>query len=324
MIKKYEQFILEKVKQTEFDTYFQRIDSHQKVEQFTPELKHEKSYMERMRKDFANKIRNLSEYFDSFFSNLASSNGDPNSDFDEMQRIIDKTGFTLDIIKKLFSKKVCQLTSEYFPYFIHQNQLDVINGYVDVYLYMINEKLEISRMTGVDHKIDLGGQGFDKSMDAQEWIIKYAYGYHKTPYGQLFINQLGLTPDQFVEYTFMNIKEYFVSQMKENLTYQLFRILKPKSQLGMTQDEIKKQDSDIKYRIDNIIDGMEWAHYLQSDDDGFIIYYMDMENELVESYGDFDGVINEEFIKKIVMDCFRDVKDVIKIHDSGEYFHFHE
>ena len=306
MIKKYEQFILEKVKQTEFDTYFQRIDSRQKVDQFDPELNSEKSYMRRMRKDFANKIRNLSEYFDSFFSNLASSNGDPNSDFEEMQRIIDKTGFTLDVIKKLFNKKVCQLTSEYFPYFIHQNRLDIINGYIDVYLYMINEKLEISKMTGVEHQIDLGGQGFDKSMDSQEWIIKYAYGYHKTPYGQLFIKQLGLTPDQFVEYTFMNIKEYFDDQMRSNFAYELTKIKKPY--------DFDKGD----------IDDFDWSKFIQVDDDDFIVYYNEMENDIIENHGDFGGIITEELLKKLIMECFREIKEVIKIHDSGEYFHFHE
>lgn len=299
MIKKYEQFILEKVKQSEFDTYFQRIYSG-----ITSTS--EQSYMMRMRKDLANKIKGLSEYFESYFSNLASSNGNPEEDFEEMQKIINKTGFTLNIIKKLFSKKVCELTSEYFPYFIHQNRLDTINGYVDIYLYMINEKLEISKMTGVDHKIDLGGQGFEKSMDAQEWIIKYAYGYHKTPYGQLFIKQLGLTPDQFVEYTFANIKEYFEEQMRSNFAYELTKIKKPY--------DFDKGD----------IDNFDWSKYIQIDDDGFIVYYDEMVNEIIENHGDFGGFITEDLLKKVIMECFREIKDVIKIHDSGDYFHFHE
>ena len=306
MIKKYQQFLLEKVKQSDFDRNFQKIDSHQKIDQFDPELNSEKSYMENLRNEFAKKIKGLSEYFDSFFSNLASSNGNPEEDFEEMQKIIDKTGFTLDIIKKLFSKKVCQLTSEYFPYFIHQNRLDSINGYVDIYLYMINEKLEISKMTGVDHQIDLGGQGFDKDMDAQEWIIKYAYGYHKTPYGKLFVKQLGLTPDQFVEYTFMNMKEAFVEQMTTNFSYELSRIKKPY--------DFDKGD----------IDNFDWSKFIQVDDDGFIIYYNEMENDIIENHGDFGGIITEELLKKLIMDCFREIKEVIKIHDSGDYFHFHE
>ena len=306
MIKKYQQFLLEKVKQSDFDRNFQKIDSHQKIDQFDPELNSEKSYMENLRNEFAKKIKGLSEYFDSFFSNLASSNGNPEEDFEEMQKIIDKTGFTLDIIKKLFSKKVCQLTSEYFPYFIHQNRLDSINGYVDIYLYMINEKLEISKMTGVDHQIDLGGQGFDKDMDAQEWIIKYAYGYHKTPYGKLFVKQLGLTPDQFVEYTFMNMKEAFVEQMTTNFSYELSRIKKPY--------DFDKGD----------IDNFDWSKFIQVDDDGFIIYYNEMENDIIENHGDFGGIITEELLKKLIMECFREIKEVIKIHDSGDYFHFHE
>ena len=306
MIKKYQQFLLEKVKQSDFDRNFQKIDSFERVEVFTPELKQEKEYMEKLRNEFAKKIKGLSEYFDSFFSNLASSNGNPEEDFEEMQKIIDKTGFTLDIIKKLFSKKVCQLTSEYFPYFIHQNRLDSINGYVDIYLYMINEKLEISKMTGVDHQIDLGGQGFDKDMDAQEWIIKYAYGYHKTPYGKLFVKQLGLTPDQFVEYTFMNMKEAFVEQMTTNFSYELSRIKKPY--------DFDKGD----------IDNFDWSKFIQVDDDGFIIYYNEMENDIIENHGDFGGIITEELLKKLIMECFREIKEVIKIHDSGDYFHFHE
>ena len=306
MIKKYQQFLLEKVKQSDFDRNFQKIDSFERVEVFTPELKHEKEYMEKLRNEFARKIKGLSEYFDSWFSNLASSSGDPEEDFNDMQKIIDKTGFTLDVIKKLFSKKVCESTGEYYPYFIHRNRLDTINGYIDVYLYMLDEKLEISEMTGVSHTVDLGGQGFDKDMDASEWIIKYAYGYHKTPYGKLFIKQLGLTPDQFVEYTFMNMKEAFVEQMTTNFSYELSRIKKPY--------DFDKGD----------IDNFDWSKYIQIDDDGFIIYYNEMENDIIEKHGDFGGFITEELLKKVIMECFRDIKEVIKIHDSGDYFHFHE
>lgn len=306
MIKKYYQFILEKVNQSQFDINFQKIDSHQRVEVFTPELKHEKEYMEKLRNEFAKKIEGLSEYFDSHFSNLASSGGNPEEDFNEMQRIIDKTGFTLDIIKKLFSKKVCQSTSEYYPYFIHKNHLDTINGYIDVYLFMLNEKLDISEMTGVKHNIDLGGQGFDKSMGASEWIVKYAYGYHKTPYGKLFIKQLELTPEQFIETTFINMKEYFTEQMTTNFSYELSKIKKPY--------DFDKGD----------IDNFDWNQYIQIDDDGFIIFYKEMENDMIEQHGDFSGFITESLLKKVIMECFNQIKDVIKIHDSGDYFHFHE
>jgi hypothetical protein len=302
MIKKYQQFLLEKFSQSDFDRNFQKIDSFERVEVFTPELKQEKEYMEKLRNEFAKKIEGLSEYFDSFFSNLASSNGNPEEDFNEMQRIIDKTGFTLEVIKKLFSKKVCESTGEYYPYFIHRNRLDTINGYIDVYLFMLDDKLKISEMTGVPHTVDLGGQGFDKSMDASEWIIKYAYGYHKTPYGKLFIKQIGLTPDQFVEYTFMNVKDYFQEQMSSNFAYELSKIKNKQFDWGE----------------------IDWSKYVQVDDDGFIIYYNDMENDIIEQHGDFGGLITEELLKKTIMECFRDIKDVIKIHDSGDYFHFHE
>ena len=323
MIKKYNDFILENLS-THFDNeYNEFIDIYKN--QIVPKIGEVKVFTNFMldgvleksqetrfhtlrrnlmdaRSEFSDTIQTLSiRFFKKSFSSLASNiDYKPDEDFEEMQKIIDKTGFTLDVIKKLFNKKVCQLTSEYFPYFIHQNRLDIINGYIDVYLYMINEKLEISKMTGVEHQIDLGGQGFDKSMDSQEWIIKYAYGYHKTPYGQLFIKQLGLTPDQFVEYTFMNIKEYFDDQMRSNFAYET------------------------QFRSKGDFDDFDWSKFIQVDDDGFIVYYNEMENDIIENHGDFGGIITEEFLKKLIMDCFREIKDVIKIQDSGDYFHFHE
>ena len=212
-IKGYKEFLLlEKVDSNRFDKFFDKIQSVEKITgPFMTELKYEKEYMETLRGIFAKKIKGLSEYFDSWYSSLASnSEANPEEDFAEMQKVMDKTGFTLPIIKKLFDKKVCQLTSEYYPYFIHQNHLDTINGYIDIYLYLLDEKLEISKNTGVEANKDLGG-GHSESLknqtiervssaddpDLNEWLIKYAYGYHKTPYGELLLKQVGLTPESF-------------------------------------------------------------------------------------------------------------------------------
>jgi hypothetical protein len=230
-IKGYLEFLLLEKVDARFDKLFDKIQNVEKITgPFMPELKYEKEYMEKLREDFAKKIKGLAEYFDSWYSKLASDyNANPEEDFAEMQRVMDKTGFTLSIIKKLFDKKVCELTSEYYPYFIHQNNLDTINGYIDIYLYLLDEKLEISKSTKVkankglsggqdefltDHTIERVENANDPELD--EWLIKYAYGYHKTPYGKLLLKQAGLTPDEFVNITCQKLlKNVWIKYLSE-------------------------------------------------------------------------------------------------------------
>jgi hypothetical protein len=98
--------------------------------------------------------------------------------------------------------------------------------------------------------------------------------------------------------------------MIENLGYQL-NMLKRLSKIKIDSS------ADLESEFD-------WTKYVEVDDDGFIIYYSDIEKDIIEKVGDLSGTITEEFIKKLVMECFDGIKDVIKIHDSGDYFHFHE
>jgi len=214
MIKKYKEFLLlEKLNEKSFLRNWEELQKIEKINSNDNNLRHIRHSMETAREDFANKVNSLGEYFESWFSSLAQDKkADPESDFNMMQSTIDRTGFTLDFIKKLFDKKVCQLTTEYFPYFIHKSNLDEINGYVDVYLYFLDEKLEITKnTTGDDFEVGLGGPNHNDVMKDDdlliEWTIKYAYGYHKTPYGKLFIKQLGLTPEEFVNETIKRIHQ---------------------------------------------------------------------------------------------------------------------
>jgi hypothetical protein len=215
MIKKYKEFLLlEKLNQKDFLTSWEELE---KIEQINDRnLTRIRFTMEGARNQFAKKIKGLAGYFESWYSSLAHDReANPQKDFEDMQSFINKTGFTLDIIKKLFDKQVCKLTTEYFPYFIDKNHLDSINGYIDVYLYFLDEKLQITKnSTGNDFEVGLGGPGYNSTMTknsdedmVQEWIIKYAYGFHKTPYGKLFIKQLGLTPEEFVRETIKRIHQ---------------------------------------------------------------------------------------------------------------------
>lgn len=225
-IKDYNEFLLERFNSSEFEINYQKIISFEGRNQYD-ELKNERHFMQRMRNEFASKIKGLSEYFDSWYSSLASSDSDPEEDFGEMQKIISRSGFTLEVIKKLFDKKVSDLISELYPYFIHKNKLDVINGYIDTYLYLLDEKLSLSE----NFLVDLGGGHGDylKDKDVEildsfiqtyknecinEWLIKYAYGYHMTKYGKLLLDSVDLTTDEFVKITkeklFNNLLIFFI------------------------------------------------------------------------------------------------------------------
>ena len=211
MIKKYKDFLLlEKFN----SRYFERNWDDLQGTTDAVNLGHIKSSMQLYRRDFSKKIKALSEYFEGYFTNIAQDEtANPENDFNEMQSFINRTGFTLEIIKKLFDKKVCVLLDEYLPNFIAYHNLDEVNGYVDIYLYLLDQKLEISKDTGKDFNVELSGLSDlmtgKKDIDnpLYEWVIKYAYGYHKTPYGKLFLKQLGLTPESFVKKVFEKIHE---------------------------------------------------------------------------------------------------------------------
>jgi hypothetical protein len=204
-INNYNDFLLENFNSKFFDENFQKIISQKLDFNSNPS-----DFMIRMRKDFARKVKGLSEYFYSWFSGLASSDGDPIEDFNEMQKMLDKSGFNMDIIKKLFDKKVNQLLSQEYHDFIKKNGLDAINGYIDTYLYLLDEKLSLSPSNFL---VDLGGGTGDtlnselqildsviqnyKHEQVNEWLIKYAYGYHKTKYGKILLDSIDITPNEF-------------------------------------------------------------------------------------------------------------------------------
>jgi hypothetical protein len=245
-IKDYNEFLLEKFSSSEFEINYQKIISFEGRDQFDV-LKSERQFMYKMRNEFAFKIKGLSEYFDSFYSSLASSDSDPEVDFGEMQKIISRSGFTLEVIKKLFDKKVCELTSQYYPYFINKNKLDVINGYIDTYLYILDEKLSLSE----NFLVDLGGGHgdylknknveildsviqTDKNESINEWLIKYAYGYHMTKYGNLLFDSIDLTAEEFVKIAKEKLfKNILMLWLIENGTSGLNKII---------IDELKQED----------------------------------------------------------------------------------
>ena len=143
MIKKYNDFILEKLNQSEFDRFY---DSFMSVDGGPSDyyVLQSKTFFTKCRKEFANKIKALGEYYDAYYSQIAKNpDADPEKDFNEMQKFMDRTGYTTDIISKLFSKKICDVDEESFFDFFRVNRLDDIGGYIDIYLYYLSQLVDV-------------------------------------------------------------------------------------------------------------------------------------------------------------------------------------
>lgn len=201
-----------------------------KYKQFIKEsVSYIKDYIDGAKKDYPQDIRNLERLRNDFYSeivencsttisysDLASGYKDPDEDFNRIQSEIEKKGFTLEVIGLLFSDDINKKIGD-FKSFIRKFNLDNSNGEIDIYLYKINEKLNLGT------QVFLGGEGwasFINNPDTQELgyevIIKYAYGYHKTNYGELVLKQSGFNKtEDFIEWTFENLKRNIVSEITD-------------------------------------------------------------------------------------------------------------
>jgi hypothetical protein len=230
MLKRYLEFITEKLKSSDFENnYYWFIDIFDSKLKNSPiadniysrnertlrdyvsneearKIVELKSVFSDYRKEFSQKIIKMSEFYSEYFTNLAHKiDADPDKDFSDMQNLIDRSGFTIEILKNLFDYRISSLISESFSYFISRYNLDSINGYVDVYLYYINKELNL------DADVKLSGMSL-REMTDDEYLIKYAYGYHKTPYGLLFLKQNNTSIEKFSDMAISSIKPYVQEQ----------------------------------------------------------------------------------------------------------------
>jgi hypothetical protein len=106
--------------------------------------------------------------------------------------------------------------------------LDRLSGYVDVYLYETVKKL------GLDYRnVDIGGGWCNINFqmgDRDEFLIKYAYGYHQTKYGELFLQQAKLTKSQFIERTLEQLKDWLDGYYGDNFPNWAEDIILPQSE----------------------------------------------------------------------------------------------
>lgn len=178
------------------------------------------------------------------FSDVCKTDNDPEDDFNKIQSYFDSKGFTLDYIKEIFSEESnrrCKYNLEDFykgmissnygfssadlidkirsnqnselqstynqclnP-FERREHLLTICATVDIYFYKLFEKLGLEK-----NIVGLGGYDWCnwKTGESDEAFIRYRYGYHTTKYGQLMIQQSGMTEEEFKEDALSYLQEY--------------------------------------------------------------------------------------------------------------------
>jgi hypothetical protein len=150
-----------------------------------------------------------------YFSDMCKrENIDLEADFKKLQNNVDKSGFTLEVIKQLFGPEadLCDQTFEQFihnrnfPEYVYREPIDEKSGMVDYYLY------RIAKIVNSKWVPELGGDAWSGNTDQigdEEFFIRFGYGYHHTTYGQLYIEQT-LEPGETLEEEIQNweIKGY--------------------------------------------------------------------------------------------------------------------
>jgi hypothetical protein len=259
------------------------------------------------RSEFSDTIQTLAiRFFKKSFSSLASNiDSKPDEDFEEMQRMLNRAGFTLDMLKKLFNPIVSVFTSQDFHEFIERNSLDEKNGYIDIYLYKLNEKLDLNTT------VYLGGEGWGYALETEpeeEYVIKYSYGYHKTPYGKLFLDQMGISKDEFITTSYQYLRDSF----KESLYPNIMSDLKKMAQTGYAST------------LGDIFMPEDFDDFVTLDDDRFIISYVEMCN-------DFNDITDNKYENTADPDWFKEtiLKNMsifsgLNIQDTGEELIFND
>ena len=144
---------------------------------------------------------------------MCKKKSDPDLDYQEMQKEFDEIGWDFKSIKNLFSEEANKLIGlDFMGWFNSSGQLGSNNGYCDVYLYFTAKNL------GLDpNQISLGGEGWVHYNEGDELWIRYSYGYHQTKYGQLMLDQIGLTVEEFRDQALDYMQEYIKDHWDSSL-----------------------------------------------------------------------------------------------------------
>jgi hypothetical protein len=241
MIKRYRQFVNESI-----EDYFEHDQKSYTADEIT-----------QLRDDWKEAIIEVLSSGPNYSTLCKREDQDPEEDYKEHQKEMDAKGFTFDVIKKIFSKEADKIVGKWAKdsgdrdifVELHQSSLEEQNGDIDTYLYFTVKRL------GLDYKrIELGGPSWSGIEDyPEEAIIRYSYGYHKTKYGQLMMEQLGITQKEFEEYAskgfcielINNWHDFFSAKMEDFVIIEEDRIViftkKLTDYLGTSIEEVNQK-----------------------------------------------------------------------------------
>ena len=166
--------------------------------------------IQELRDDFEESVIAMSDFYPGWFSDMCKrKDANPEADYQEMQNLLNKKGWDFESIKNLFSEEANKLVDKDFDgWFNSYGQIGSQNGHCDVYLYFTAKNLGLN----ANDIISLGGDGWAAYGEDDELWIRYRYGYHQTKYGQLMLNQIGYTVEQFKEEALV----YLQQDIKDN------------------------------------------------------------------------------------------------------------
>ena len=203
----------------------------------------------------------MAGFFPGWFSDMCKrKDANPEGDYQEMQKLLDKKGWNFESIKNLFSEEANKLvTKDFAAWFNSYGKLDSKNGHCDVYLYFTAKNLGLN--TDI---ISLGGDGWANYNEGDEMYIRYRYGYHQTKYGQMMLDQIGYTVEQFREEALV----YLQQDIKENWDQIISSSVKRKGIESFLRSSIQIQD------------------YTLVEDDRMIIYTNEMADAINKAFPD--------------------------------------
>lgn len=244
-------------------------------------------YISELMYDFSDEVVNMVESFPGFFSDMCKKvDASPETDYQEMQKILDKKGWDFESIKNLFSEEANELTGRNFDRWFNESVLTNKNGHCDVYLYFTAKKLGLNKKI-----VPLGGDGWADYQEPEETFIRYAYGYHQTEYGKLMLNQIDMSTDDF--------KEKALSQLHIHIEDNLYEIISKyfnnKYDSNINTLVLKEKSNKIK----TLINELNFKEISIVEDDRIIIDFVKLGN-ILEEYVELDFPADElmsEFVK---------------------------
>jgi hypothetical protein len=240
-----------------------------------------KETIQELRDDFEESVIAMSDFYPGWFSDMCKrKDANPEADYQEMQNLLNKKGWDFESIKNLFSEEANKLVDKDFDgWFNSYGQIGSQNGHCDVYLYFTAKKLGLN----ANDIISLGGDGWANYNEGDEMYIRYRYGYHQTKYGQLMLDQIGYTVEQFREEALVYLQQDIKDNWGEMISSSVMRngvINKvPVRRSDLSHDTIKNLTSFLRSSI-------QIEDYTLVEDDRMIIYTNEMAEAINKSFPD--------------------------------------